>query len=215
MPRTRLSDGSLQSNPSYDPNQPYAKVYKQEQNEKTNFNTLADLAFYYWATDLVAGDNNNRVKPLFREPAVVNGIDPFWNPRNDPSSWQNVVTYTIGYGTAASGWSTSPRLRSVNNVPEAMFDSVDLTKLMAATDPLKWPKHNWGTEHARMEMMHAAINGRGKFYPAVDEQALVNAIRDIIKEVIPVPTNNVTSAQGSSVSSRMDSDGYEASFDSE
>ncbi|MDR0634606.1 MAG: hypothetical protein LBF91_06465 [Azoarcus sp.] len=49
-------------------------------------NTLADVAWYYWAKDLLPDHSNNKVVGTTRDPA--------W--------WQHMTTYTIGLGVAAS-----------------------------------------------------------------------------------------------------------------
>ncbi len=71
--------------------------------------TLADWAFHMWATDY-APAVPNEVRPIIRQagdsdfgtagnPYVVS---EYWNPRNNPMSWQGVTTYTIGFNNAAN-----------------------------------------------------------------------------------------------------------------
>ncbi|WP_157667711.1 PilC/PilY family type IV pilus protein [Comamonas serinivorans] len=202
-----LGDGST----SYPPaSVNSANIYKQAQNSSNSYkNTLADLAFHYWAKDADGISGNNNVKALSRITTVQNGIDPFWNPQNDPATWQHVSTYTIGYGKTASGWNSSPKLAT----GETLFDSADLKRLMLGT--LSWPTHTWSGNSLYMEMMHAAINGRGKYYPATTQQELVDAIKDLLTDVIPVPQQQVTSATGSTLSAYADSDAYYTSYDTE
>ena len=215
-----LGDGTT----TYNPAQPYGKIYRQAQNNnflstnhleqnvvQTNFNTLSDLAFHYWAKDADSNTGNNNVKELYRVTANENGIDKFWNPKNNPATWQHVSTYTIGYGATASGWATSPKLTGT----ETLHSSADLQKLMLAGDPLAWPFQNLTTVNIQQEMMHAAINGRGKFYPARTGQDVVDAIKDLIQDVTPVAEQHVTSATGSSLSGYVDSSAFFTKFDSE
>lgn len=186
-----------------------ANIYRQLNGAHTGYkNSVADLAFHYWATDLDGDGGNNNVKPLERVTTVENGIDPFWNPKNDPANWQHVSTYTIGYGIAASGWTGSPRLAT----GETLYDSADLQKLMLGT--LSWPTHNWSGSRLYMEMMHAAINGRGKYYPATTEAELVAAIKDLLVDAIPIPEQHVTSASGSTMSAQVESSAFFTSYDS-
>ena len=205
----------------YDPRQPYANIYRQTQSSNFNwtnhleqnlffsgFNTLSDLAFHYWAKDIDGNSSNNNVKPMFRVTATENGIDKFWNPKNDPATWQHVSTYTIGYGSTASGWPTSPRLTGA----ETLYGSADLQRLMSGT--LSWPRQDLSTTMIQQEMMHAAINGRGKFYPARTGQDVTAAIQDMLTDVIPVAEQHVTSAAGSTLSASVQSSAFYTSYDS-
>ena len=65
-----------------------------------------------------------------------------------------------------------------------------------------------------MEMMHAAINGRGKYYPATTEAELVAAIKDLLVDAIPIPEQHVTSASGSTMSAQVESSAFFTSYDS-
>ncbi|MFT3779547.1 MAG: PilC/PilY family type IV pilus protein [Ottowia sp.] len=187
-----------------------ANIYKQTQSSSTTYsNTLADLAFHYWAKDADSIASNNNVKTLERITQSENGIEPFWNPKNDPATWQHVSTYTIGYGTTASGWATSPKMTA----GETLYDSADLKKLMLGT--LSWPNNTWSTQHKYMEMMHMAINGRGKFYPATSQEELVAALKDLLVDVGYVPEEQVTSATGSTLSAYSESTAFYTSYDSE
>ncbi len=212
-----LGDGQ-----SYDPTQSYANIYRQKQDNfsgqrshlesnisSNNFNTLSDLAFHYWAKDIDGNSGNNNGQPKIKVANVENGVGSFWNPKNNPATWQHVSTYTIGYGATASGWDTSPRLRGT----ETLHNSVDLQRLMSGA--LSWPTQTFAKVLIQQEMMHAAINGRGKFYPARTQQDLIDAIKDMLTDVIPVPEQHVTSATGSTLSGFVDSSAFYTSYDSD
>ena len=70
--------------------------------------TLSDMAFHYWATDLQPGIPN-KVEPIIRVPGdetfTADGksqtLSEYWNPKNNPATWQHMITYTIGYNLAA------------------------------------------------------------------------------------------------------------------
>ena len=214
----------------YDPTLPYANIYKQTQTTShsnfnhleqlvafnNNFNTISDLAFHYWAKDADGNSSNNNVAELWRVTTDENGIDKFWNPKNNPATWQHVSTYTVGYGATAAGWDTSPKLAAT----ETLHDSEDLKRLMLGTSlpsaqRLSWPSQTYTTVHVQQEMMHAALNGRGKFYPARTQQDLVEAIKDMLDDVIAVPEQHVTSASGSTLSAQVESSAFYTSYDSE
>lgn len=71
--------------------------------------SLADIAFYFWATDLQPGISNEvlpKIKQTNTETFTSGSqsvtFSEYWNPRNDPAEWQHLVQYTIGYGNIAS-----------------------------------------------------------------------------------------------------------------
>ena len=142
--------------------------------------TMADLAFNYWSKDL-RPDLENTVPAYFPDKSTnIFGIplaagqqtrdnaEIYWNPKNDPASWQHLVQYMIGFG--ASG--TLP-------LNDATYD-----KLRRGT--LGWPEIDTGVDDGRKidDMWHAALNSRGSFFTASDPAALAKAISDIIASII-------------------------------
>ncbi|WP_230558876.1 hypothetical protein [Variovorax paradoxus] len=81
--------------------------------------TLADMAFHYWASDLQPAVSNN-LKKVVAEPGDVTvgtaTVPEYWNPRNDPATWQHLNTYTIGFG-AASSWTGVPAVSADASQP--------------------------------------------------------------------------------------------------
>ncbi|MBT9510936.1 MAG: hypothetical protein IV104_01140 [Acidovorax sp.] len=194
-------------------------------------NTISDLAFYYWATDLQSTIANN-VKPIVKKSGdeifgtggTAKTIPEYWNPRNDPATWQHMVTYTIGFGTGASAWTGSPTWGGDTY-------SGDYTNLIQGT--VTWPSPlcaagNTGSgnqacdgstgysvrdNQRRVELWHTAINGRGKFVPAPDAASLVTAFKDILGSILEVTENPITNFIGASASvSRSGTDAYKSGY---
>lgn len=85
-----LPDGS-----AYNPGAGYASIFADSTAQ-----TLSDLAFYYWLTDLTSLDNN-LIAAVQEEDGNGDGIKDsaqtiYWNPKNDPATWQHMVNFTIG-----------------------------------------------------------------------------------------------------------------------
>lgn len=160
-------------------------------------NTLADVAFHYWATDLQPDIPNdvpeswasyNGQKNYFKDnnenygsntaPAI---LEPFWNPRNNPATWQHMVNYTIGFKGAAS-WNGAPTWSGESNT--------GLSKLILREE--KWktglPDH-W----------HAAINSRGRFIPVKLASELSPAFKEILDEISDRATQAPAAAAGSNL----------------
>lgn len=132
--------------------------------------TLADLAFYYWATDARPTLENN-VKPIIVAPNS-NQATQYWDPRNDPATWQHMVTFTIGLGLSTS--------LSRANIPWAGDTYAGPGYAGLANGTLNWPPASAGSNDNVYDLWHAAINSRGQFFSADSPDAIVNAFSRII-----------------------------------
>lgn len=192
-------------------------------------NTLADLSFYYWATDLQP-DIQNKLNPLtskstdetFGTGSSQKTITPYWNPKNNPATWQHMITYTIGFGATASNWS------SVSDAPKWGGDtySGDFSKLIQGSTT--WPSplcsgnnacdgasnYSARESYRTVELWHMAINGRGKYFPAKDQAELTKAFRDIFNTINADNQTPITSATNSSATNtRTDSAEFSAGYE--
>lgn len=191
-------------------------------NNSDNINyaypTLADIAFYHWATDLQPTINNSvnsKIKKTGPE-TYNNGsgasaktvtFDEYWNPKNDPANWQHLVQYTIGYGTTAATLAkvnaTSPQWAGgVFSMYNTTGTGVGYASL--ATGNTTWDDvtsaaaDNDYDRYRPQEMWHMAINSRGKYYPVTGDLTAVFA--DIFDDIIvdtTAPISGFTSASGS------------------
>lgn len=105
--------------------------YKLEFNWQDVVPTIADQAFYYWSTDLQP-TIDNKLAPIvtksgeekFTVGSKSQVVSEYWNPKNNPATWQHMINYTIGYKTAAT-WpvvSTDPVFGS--NTFDGDFDKL-------------------------------------------------------------------------------------------
>ncbi len=141
-----------------------------------NSNSLADLAFYYWATDL--------------QPTVANDMIPYylpestdyWDAKNDPATWQHMVTFTVGLGLgssltgadAADGSGYLPRWGT------NMWDG-DYPILKGGSKP--WPLTGADRQGNVADLWHAAINSRGMFFNADSPQSIQRAFTAILNRI--------------------------------
>lgn len=110
----------------------------------------------------------------------------YWNPKNDPATWQHVTQYTIGFGLGAISWDPpagTPQPWSANNSEGSTYGG-DFSKLVQGE--VKWADViTRETPNIRVaDLWHMAINGRGKFYAAANADALDAAFDDILGTVI-------------------------------
>lgn len=180
---------------------------QQNPFKDTTANTLADLAFHYWATDARSG-LSNELKPIIVAPNSSNPAAQYWDPRNDPATWQHLNTFTVGLGLNSS-------LQQAN-LPWTgdTFSGAGYTALVNGTQ--NWPAASDRSPNNVYDLWHAAINSRGEFFSADSPDAIVNAFRDIISRI----SNRTTSAGAPGVTASIVEDTltrevYETKFNSE
>lgn len=202
---------------AYPVSQNYNKIFWNEGG--STFATMADLAFYYWATPLrsggvFAGAEGLRVPPYVPDkttglfgPAVPPGSDPltsdevYWNPANDPARWPHLVQFMIGFGasgTLQNDDATYAKLRGSNATPAS----------------IAWPVPAEGTDDGRKidDMWHAAINSRGKFFVSNSPAELAQALVDIVSS-ITARRATATAATVSLPIVTASTEAFKASFD--
>ncbi|WP_415845607.1 pilus assembly protein [Stutzerimonas zhaodongensis] len=140
--------------------------------DSTN-NTLADLAMHYWATDLNPNLDNN--SPAYIRFKSGDSTTDYWDPRNDPATWQHMTNFVMGLGLTQS-------LNNAN-VPWAgsTFAGQGYAGLLAGT--VNWPPASSGSPNNVYDLWHAAINSRGEFFSVDSPEAMVKAFKDILNRI--------------------------------
>lgn len=130
-------------------------------------NTLADVAMKYYKEDLSS---------------VKNQV-----PTNscDSAIYQHMVTYTISFGQ--TGTLTPPDADSDGFIDDPCF-------LDSATTKPTWPNPTDGDSQKIDDMWHAAVNGRGTFYPASNPEELIHSLTALFENI------GARKASGASVS---------------
>lgn len=195
---------------TYTPNTDHTNIYSKEHPD--NDDGLADNAFFYWSRDLrpnlannvpasygdltvgVTGPNT----PLAADELPSSRDEIYWNPKNDPATWQHMTQYIVGFGIGG-------------NVPfPSSYDS-----LRAGTYSGGWP--NWGGDGDTNEQVvddtwHAAINSRGDFFSVNDPQELITALSNVFSSIANKVASNtpVSLSSGLLTSTTL---GYQTLFD--
>ncbi|MBT2324985.1 hypothetical protein J7E62_21860 [Variovorax paradoxus] len=141
--------------------------------------SLADVAQYYYTTDLrtsllgtcsgtaVGGTQNN----VCSNDVPASGLDT--------ANWQHMTTSTIGLGVSGT----------LAYDPNYLMQSTgDYIALSQGTKNWPVPANNEEAENID-DLWHAAVNGRGRYFSALNASELVNAIASSL--------NSVTSVTGS------------------
>jgi type IV pilus assembly protein PilY1 len=192
--------------------------------------TLADMAFHYWASDLQPGVPDN-LKKVVAEPGSARvgmaTVPEYWNPKNDPATWQHLTTYTIGFG-AASSWKGAPTISMDVAQPTYSGDYAGLVDStirwvdpLATTPFFKWDSESvayWHYDPAdpaavRMDLWHAALNSRGTFTPASNSQALNAAFKSILSQILFNTSIPLTSISANTSRASTDTAAYQAGYD--
>ncbi len=167
------SVGSLPDGKAYLPQSPY---------KDSNSNSIADLAFQQWANDAQTGLANS-ITPYYPDSSNKN----YWDPRNDPATWQHMNTYAIGLGL--NGFLNGTVDGTAGYLPlwGGNMYAGDYNALAAGT--VAWPKTQDNSAGNVADLWHAAINGRGVFFGADSPSAVKEAFRSIFARA----NNQVTS----------------------
>lgn len=122
----------------------------------TQSNTLADVAMYYWKTDLRAGANG-----------LKNDVP---TSANNPAFWQHMVTFGISIGLQGS-------LNPETDLPA-------LSMPANAAGAKSWPNPNDAEDSHRIDdLWHATVNSRGQFIVASDADTFVKSLTDALGEI--------------------------------
>lgn len=143
--------------------------------------SLADVATYYWETDLNTSLNNEVA-----------------TSKQDPAAWQHMTTFTMGLGFTPTGISGTDASGKPVTVPEifAWARDVDAGVAGAANEVtgFSWPQPSSNSLNNIADLAHAAVNGHGDFFSARSPQDLAagfsKAISDInARNVPPTPSS--------------------------
>lgn len=164
---------TLPTNPDmkqYAPISPYKDSYS---------NTLADVAFKYWVEDLRAGSNpaalDNILLPIYND-RTGTATQQYWNPKNDPATWQHMVNFTIGLGLGDYLSQATPALTYNGSTYSGSYNDL----VSGAT---KWPQPSPDTAANVADLWHAALNSRGQFFSANNPAALGAAFQTILTAI--------------------------------
>lgn len=149
-------------------------VTRPELDSSKAQNSLADVAYYYYHTDLRPGSasndgacNANDANDLCRDNVSPTGTN---DKEDDVAQHQHMTTFTVGLGVNGAlnykdGYRTST--------------SGDYYNIKQGTTGWNWPNPVDGTNdslHRIDDLWHAAVNGRGTYFSAKDPDSLANGL---------------------------------------
>ncbi|MGH8370317.1 MAG: pilus assembly protein, partial [Gammaproteobacteria bacterium] len=175
--------------------------------------TLADIAFYYWSHDLNTSLDStdslaympfNQNVTVYDSTGAPGNLAPYWNPQNDPATWQHMVTFTVGLGLSST--LTTPPVWGGST-----FAGTGFGDLVTGNAP--WPSTSSNSSNNVWDLWHAAIDSRGEFFAADSPTKITEAFNDIVNRV---ETRTGSSSAIAVNSTRLDSNTliYQAQFTS-
>ncbi len=171
-------------------------------------NSLADVAFRYWATDLRT-NLDNKISPYM----PIKSADPdkdYWDPRNNPATWQHMVNFTVGLGLSnALTSSTSPTWNGDATSPT--YNDIDELLAMGAGGK-NWPTVANNSDNNVYDLWHAAINSRGEFFSADSPDTLISAFEKILERISGRSTTGSSPAINSGVGDDGTGYAFQASY---
>ena len=206
----KLPDGN-----DYKNSADYAQIYADPTPH-----TLADMAFYYWLTDLAPSLSDNLSPITTEEDSDGNGVldqaeTIYWNPKNNPASWQHMVNFTIGLGltdflgAAGLNWSGDMYGGSYSSLRSGVLKWPPATKEMGRTNDPDYGK----SVH---DLWHAAINSRGRFFSAESPEMLQDSFErllSLIEAATPTAASLATTSTRTSGDSGLGARVFQARFD--
>lgn len=146
---------------------------------KDNLNisdTLADIAYYYYNTDLRTEDNGNCSNTIGGTTYTGLCVNNVFQSEKDKNPKQHMTTYTIGLGLSGEV------LYQENYETAANTSSLDYYDIVNSN--ADWPDPETDVTGgntsipARVDdLWHAAVNGHGKYYSTRDPNSLAAALK--------------------------------------
>ncbi len=156
-------------------------------------NSLADVAQYYYATDL-RPDSDDVVKP------AGNGAE------DDKATWQHMSTYVIGMGVSGT-------LKYDKNYKNGAGDFADL-RTGRKTWPI-WPTEGTSSYEQRQsidDFWHTAVNGRGLYFSANDPKAIEAGLSEVFTDIRAAMGSGASVAVSSALVSADSNYAYGATY---
>lgn len=149
-------------------------------------NTLADVALYYYKTDLRTGSGWENNVPT---------------TSSDPHDGQHMTTFTLGLGVDGT---------LAYQKDYATSTTGDFYKIK--TGVMNWPTPVANTETAVDDLWHAAVNGHGAYFSAKDPQALSDGLNDALTSLKVRNAAASASATSTPNVTQEDNDIFSATF---
>lgn len=139
---------------------------------------VSDFALHYWATDL-RPTLADEVRPYIPY-TNANSTTQYWDPRNNPATWQHMVNYIVGLGLSNSLTDPAWSGHAFSGAGYESLKSGDAEWPSVGNNPTSTSNTSIGKVY---DLWHAAINSRGDFFSVESPEDMVEAFTDIINRI--------------------------------
>lgn len=139
-------------------------------------NTLADIAYYYYQTDLRTpnlGNCSNTIGDTTYTELCENNV---LGSGRDVNSQQHMTTFTVGLGVSGT-------IKYENDYENAPDISGVTQYFDVKNGTAKWPNPGSSDPNKIDDLWHAAVNGRGTYYSASNAQTLKDGLLSALSGV--------------------------------
>ncbi|RYF74890.1 MAG: hypothetical protein EOO22_06080, partial [Comamonadaceae bacterium] len=139
-------------------------------------NSLADVAQYYYVTDLRPSTGADPDPWANNVAAVGTGIE------SDRAPWQHMTTFVLGLGVSGTldyktdyvnGTGDFAKIRSYTNTPPVNWP------VWPTAEPMPLPT-DYNDPRSIDDFWHTAVNGRGRYFSANDPATVVKSLQDAL-----------------------------------
>lgn len=189
------------------------------------FDTLADVAAYYYSTDLRSPTATGTdatgtcTGPIISPNTTPNDLcaNNVATTLADPATTQHMTTFTLGLG--AQGKMIYAPADGINYWNDTSGDFYDVKKTSTAspsTGICTWQSSGgcyWPTPAANSnanidDLWHAAVNGHGTYFSARDPSSLASSLTSLLAKISNIPRPGTAAAAASSNPNVSTSDNY-------
>ncbi|MGB5080316.1 MAG: PilC/PilY family type IV pilus protein [Burkholderiales bacterium] len=172
--------------------------------------TLADVALYYYKTDLRGAGAGPTTSPSTTPPGedVSKNDVPAKSGAADFAIHQHMNTYTIGLADGLMRYQADYATASTGDFANIKNAVTAAGNCLWATGTCNWPSPQADGQSALDDLWHAAVNGRGLFYSAVNPNALATGLTSALNNFNAV----IASAAAAATSSPQVSQGNAKAF---
>lgn len=168
-------------------------------------NTLADVAAYYYATNLRTSTLGNCTGPTIAPSTTPNDLcieNTVPASGQDIATWQHMTTYTLGLGVrgnmAYSSTYATDTTGDYSYVANGTIASASTCSwrdtLTTAGAACNWPVPSADSAATIDDLWHTGVNGRGNYYSATDPGTLASSLTSTLKAIVNTPRPGTASA---------------------
>jgi len=155
--------------------------------------TLADVAMYYYKTDIRNSGFSNCTSGATGDNVCINNV-PVSTSDTNPN--QHMVTYAISLGINGFMSYTKDYYKGTNkdleNIKKGVSGACSWT-----TGVCDWPVPVGGSPTAIDDLWHATVNGRGRYFSAENSDEIISGLSDALSSLVAQTSSSAAAATSS------------------